>query len=368
MKSCSARWLLLSALLVVSTAAAAQENVLLHPDKFYRKFFPHLRIRRPQLDTAYIKTYPNALSVGMHVLSPSVRLNLSPRASEVPAASNLRTSMADILGFSASYRFVAAGFAFLLKSGLQKYDTYAPSAYRTATIKFLGSAYSFQFKYIRIKGFTDIGDFNRGADGSYRLRPDMLSKEFQFEGIYNVNWKRYSYAAPITFAQRQVRSQVGLLLKAGAFYNQLSGDSALITRKQQPYYDPSFANVTTLRRVMVEAGPGVGGNLVFRRRFFVSFVVFSSVNLYFYKYLETSNQKTSGRQAFVFRPEGKASIGYQSRRIYGGLRFEYDWSNAALQSIALSTSNRYIGLDFGYRFTAPNVMKKFYRKTMPPGM
>ncbi|SHG41944.1 protein of unknown function [Chryseolinea serpens] len=368
MKSCSAPWVLLSLLLAVPTAAAAQENVLLHPDKFYRKFFPHLRIRRPLLDTAYIKTYPNALSVGVHVLSPGVRLNLSPRTSEVPAASNFRTSMGDILGFSAGYRFVAAGFAFLLKSGLQKNDAYTPSAYRTATIKFLGSAYSFQFKYIRIKGFTDIGSINRSLDGSYRLRPDLMSKEFQFEGIYNANWKRYSYAAPITFAQRQVRSQVGLLLKAGAFYNQLSGDSAIITRTQQPYYDPAFANITTLRRVMVEAGPGVGGNLVFRRSFFVSFVVFSSVNLYVYKYLETPQQKTSARQAFVFRPEGRASIGYQSQRMYGGLRFEYDWSRAALQSITLSTANRYIGLDFGYRFTAPRAMKKFYRKTMPPGM
>lgn len=368
MKSSRARQVLLSILLVVSTAAAAQENVLLHPDKFYRKFFPHWRIKRAPLDTAYIKIYPNALSVGMHVLSPGVRLNLSPRASEVPASSNLRTSMGDILGFSASYRYVAAGFAFLLKSGLQQNDAYTPSAYRTATLKFLGSAYSFQFKYIRIKGFTDIGAINRSVDGSYRLRPDVLSKEFQFEGIYNFNWKRYSYAAPITFAQRQVRSQVGFLFKAGAFYNQLSGDSALITRTQQPYHDPAFANITTLRRVMVEAGPGVGGNLVFRRRFFVSFVVFSSLNLYVYKYLENPQQKASARQAFVFHPDGTASIGYQSRRMYGSLRFEYDWSSATLQFITLSTVNRYIGFDLGYRFTAPRAMRKFYRKTMPPGM
>ena len=367
MKSPRARQALLSILLLVSAGAAAQENVLLHPDKFYKKYFPHLRIKRPQLDTAYIKTYPNALSVGMHVLSPGVRLNLSPRSSEA-AASNFRTSLGDILGFSASYRYVAAGFAFLLKSGLQKNDAYTPSAYRTATIKFLGSAYSFQFKYLRIKGFTDIGAFNRSVDGSYRLRPDVLSKEFQFEGIYNFNWKQYSYAAPITFAQRQVRSRVGLLLKAGAFYNQLSGDSALITRTQQPYYDPAFANVTALRRVMVEAGPGVGGNLVLRRRFFLSFVVFSSVNLYFYKYLEDPQQKTRAHEAFVFRPEGRVSIGYQSQRMYGGVRFEYDWSHAPLQFITLSTANRFIGFDVGYRFTAPRAMRKFYRKTMPPGM
>jgi hypothetical protein len=368
MKLCRVRRVLLAILLLVPTTAAAQENVLLHPDKFYKKFFPHLHIKRAPLDTSYIKTYPNALSVGVHVLSPSVRLNLSPRASEVPAASNFRTSLGDIVGLSASYRFVAAGFAFLLKSGLQKNDAYTPSAYRTATIKFLGSAYSFQFKYIRIKGFTDVGAINRGIDGAYRFRPDLLSKEFQFEGMYNFNWEKYSYAAPITFSQRQVRTQVGLLLKAGAFYNQLSGDSALITRTQQPYYDATFAHVTTLRRVMVEAGPGVGGNIIFRRRFFVSFVVFSSVNLYVYKYLETTQQKASARQAFVFHPEGRASIGYQSRRLYGGLRYEYDWSNAALQSIMLATASRYIGFDFGYRFTAPAAMKKFYRKTMPPGM
>ncbi|MBL0743196.1 DUF4421 family protein [Chryseolinea lacunae] len=351
------------------SAARAQENVLLHPDKFYKKFFPRLRIKPAPLDTAYIKTYPNYLSVGTHILSPGIRFNLGPRGpGSAAATSHFRTNIADVMGFSASYRFVAAGFAFLLKSGLQKNDAYAPSAYRTATIKFSGSAYSFQFKYIRIKGLTDVSDINRNPAGPYRLRPDLLNKEFQLEALYNVNWKKYSYTAPITFSQRQVRSQAGVLFKAGAYYNQLSGDSALISREQQRHFDPAFANITTLRRVTFKVAPGVGGTFVFNRRFFASLVVFPSVNLYLYKYIDQSQQKTASREALVFNPEGKASIGYQSRRFYGGVRYEYEWSSAALQYIGLSTVSRYIGFELGYRFSAPRVVKKVYRKTMPPGM
>lgn len=367
MKFFSALWIFFI-IHFIPVAAMAQENVLLHPDKFYRKFFPHLRIKPAPLDTAYIKTYPNYLSVGTHILSPGIRFNLSPRGGPGNATSNFRTNIADVMGLSASYRFVAAGFAFLLKSGLQKNDAYAPSAYRTATIKFSGSAYSFQFKYIRIKGLTDVSDINRNPAGPYRLRPDLTSKEYQLEVLYNVNWKKYSYTAPITFSQRQVRTQAGVLFKAGVYYNQLSGDSALITHEQQRYFDPAFANISTLRRVTFEVAPGVGGTFVFKKRFFASLVVFPSVDLYLYKYLDPAHQKTSTRGAFVFNPEGKASIGYQSRRFYGGVRYEYEWSSAALQYIGLSTVNRYIGFELGYRFSAPRIVKKVYRKTMPPGM
>jgi hypothetical protein len=195
----------------------------------------------------------------------------------------------------------------------------------------------------------------------------MVSKEFQFEGIYNFGWKKYSYLAPITFSQRQVKSRAGILLKAGVYYDQMSDDSTLITRQQQPYFD-GLSNVKVIRTLSIKLAPGVGGNLVFLRTVYLSVAVFASPDLYFYRYLNNLNEMTTQRSAFVYTLEGKTSLGYQSRRVYAGLRFEVENRKASLHSIKMNTFYSYIGIELGYRFIAPHIIKKVYKDTMPPGM
>jgi hypothetical protein len=346
----------------------AQENVFLHPKKFYKKFFPGLKVKRNPPDSLYVKSYPNYLSVGVHVLLPAVDLNVSSRSNRTLSSehtSKLRTTQADIVGLSVSYRFVTAGFAFLVKPAMQ--NNYAPSRYRTATIKYNSAAYSLQFKYIRWRGFTDINTANSISLNEYVKRPNMISKEFQFEGIYNFGWKKYSYLAPITFSQRQVKSHAGILLKAGVYYNQLSDDSILITHQQQPYFD-GLDNVKAIRTLSIKLAPGVGGNLVFLRTIYLSVAVFASTDLYFYSYLKNVDETTTKRRAIVYVLDGKASLGYQSKRVYGGLRFEVENRRASLHSIKMNTLYSYIGIELGYRFVAPHIVKKVYKDTMPPGM
>ena len=211
-----------------------RENVFLHPRKFYKKYFPHLKIKSDPPDSAYIRIYPDYLSVSAYVLSPKIGMDIGPGNTHANGALKLRTSIGDILGFSANYRFVGAGFAFLLNSGAPSQDNYAKSRYRTATIKYNSRSTSLQFKYLRFKGLTDIGR-PPGMDPSngYIKRPDIVNKEFQFEWLYNPRWKKYSYIAPLTFSQRQIKSSTGFLLQTGVYYSQLSSDSTLVDREQR---------------------------------------------------------------------------------------------------------------------------------------
>jgi hypothetical protein len=349
-----------------------KDFILFHPHRFYKKFMPGLKIKRNPPDTLYIRTYPNYLSVGTHVLSPAIAVNLQPRKSAshgVDASSKFRTNVSDIMGFNASYRFVSFGFAFLLRSGMNMHTDYAPSRYRTATIKFSGAASTFQFKYIRMQGFTDINQpDHRDPAPSYRQRPDMLSKEYQFEILRNFHWKKYSYIAPLTFAQRQIKSHAGFLLKAGVYYDQLSGDSTLINKRQMASYD-GLDNIKVLRSLSVRLAPGVGTNLVLRRRVYLSLVGFTSYDLYLYKYLaDTDESGVEGKQTFAWVLDGKASLGYHTRRLYAGVRFQAEHRIGTQYNLNFSKTYMYTGIELGYRFDAPKFVKKFYKKTMPPGM
>lgn len=347
---------------------AQRENVFLHPKKFYRKYFPTLKIKRDPPDSLYIKSYPNYLSVGMRVLSPSIRLDIAPRGSGM-GRSVLRTNIPDIVGFSASYRFVSAGFAFLLNSGVQMHDNYARSRFRTATIKYNGGAHSLEFKYLRFKGLTEVNPMNRLSLSIPLIkRPDVVNKEFQFEGLYNVSWRKYSYIAPFTFSQRQVKSRAGFLLKPGVYYTELSSDTTLVNMLQAESYDNDFRRVKVIRTLSIRLAPGMGGNLIFLKRYYFSLIAFPSYDLYLYKLLRNNDDKVKGKHAFAFVFDGKASIGYQSRRFFGGIRYEVEYRNAALKTIQYNALYNYLGLELGYRFNAPRAVKKFYKETMPPGM
>ena len=345
-----------------------RENVFLHPKKFYKKYFPHLKIKSDPPDSTYIRIYPNYLSVSAYVLSPRIGIDIGPGKTDTNGALKLRTNIGDILGFSAAYRFVGAGFAFLLNSGAPSQDGYAKSSYRTATIKYNSRAHSLQFKYLRFKGLTDIAR-PPGIDPTvgYLKRPDLVNKEFQFEGLYNPRWKKYSYIAPLTFSQRQIKSSTGFLLQAGVYYSHLSSDSTLVDPAKARYYG-DFKNVKVIKTLSIRLAPGLGSNFVFFKRYYLSIVAFPSYDIYFYKYLHDSDERAKGRQTFSFVMEGKASLGYHSERIYGGLRIEAEKRNTSLQEINMNAMYTYLGVEFGYRFNTPRIVKKVYRATMPPGM
>ena len=292
-----------------------------------------------------------------------------PRNNELQGKVAFRTNVADIVGAVINYRYVSAGFAFLLNSGMQLNSEYAKSKYRTATIKYNSRGYTFQFKYIRIKGMTDVNvpsDFYQSQ--GYIKRPDIVTKEFQFENTFNPAWRKYSFSAPFTFSERQVKSYGGFLFKTGIYYSQMSGDSSLIDHTKLEYYSNDMSMVNVIRSLSIRLAPGAGGNLIIRDRYYASMSVFPSFDIYFYKYLDNTDGQSGGNQTLAFAFEGNASVGYQSRRMYAGVRCELENSSVLMLGIQSRKLNTSIGVEVGYRFNAPRFVRKVYRDTMPPGM
>jgi hypothetical protein len=90
--------------------------------------------------------------------------------------------------------------------------------------------------------------------------------------------------------------------------------------------------------------------------------------LYFYKFINGEGEKANTATTFVFTTDIKANMGYQTKRFYAGLKYEVERRDAFLRVLNSKIRYSYIGLEFGYRFRAPRVVKKIYKETMPPGM
>ncbi|ABG59337.1 hypothetical protein CHU_2074 [Cytophaga hutchinsonii ATCC 33406] len=367
------RWLTAAVFLLFFVVAVhaqetkKKENVFLHPDKFYAKYFPNIKITYNPSDSTYIKTYPkNYMTVALHVLSPTIYANLEPSGAP-QASSDLRTNVKTITGLSFSYRHVTAGFALSLLPPLGDPPGYGSSRYRTATIKYKSPIYILTFRFMKIKGMTDINAFNSLDLAQQTVyRPDIIIKEYEFEGIYNFNWKKYSYLSTIDYTESQIKSHLGFMVKAGVYSQQFYGDSNLLSVPQRPYFE-SFDNITRMNGFNIKLSPGAGGNLVIKKHFYMACAIFSPLNLYVNR-LFTTEGIAHKETSFQWVLDGSASIGYQSKRFYAALRYEIDGRTAALTTFRYTSVYSYIGLDVGYRFKAPTFVKKFYKDTMPPGM
>ena len=344
-----------------------KENVFLHPDKFYAKYLPNIKITYKPSDSTYIKTYPkNYMTIALHMLSPTIYANLSPGGAS-QAASDYRTNVKTITGFSFSYRHVTAGFALSLLPPLGDPPGYGDTRYRTATIKYKSPIYILTFRFMKIKGMTDANAFNSLDPMQQTVyRSDIIIKEYEFEGIYNFNWKKYSYLSTIDYTEGQIKSHLGFMVKAGVYSQQFYSDSNLLSMPQRPYFR-SFDDITRMNGFNIKLSPGAGGNLVIKKHFYMSFAVFSPVNLYINR-LFTTEGIAHKETNFQLVLDGSVSMGYQTKRFYAALRYEIDGRTAVMNTFQYTSVYRYIGLDIGYRFQAPGVVKKFYKDTMPPGM
>ncbi|WP_018345175.1 DUF4421 domain-containing protein [Cytophaga aurantiaca] len=349
-------------------AQKKKENVFLHPDKFYEKYFPHLKIKYNPSDSTYIKVYPkNYATVATHVFSPTVHINIEPKGA-LQASSQFRTNIKTITGFSFSYRHITAGFAMSLLPPVGDPPGYVSTKYRTATIKYKSPIYILTFKFMKVQGMTDINSFNSlDPLQSTVPRPDITIKEYMFEGIYNFNWKKYSYLSTVDHTEGQIKSHLGFMVKAGIYSQRFYGDTNLLSVPQRPYFE-GYDNITKVVGYNIKLSPGIGGNLVIKKHFYATISIFSPLNLYINRLYSENDERVHKETSLQWVLDGSASIGYQSNRFFAAVRFDLDGRTAALNTVRYTSAYNYIGFDIGYRFVAPRVVKKVYDQTMPPGL
>lgn len=323
--------------------------------------------KRFQPDRKYIESYPSYLSIGVFTIAPTINLKLNSElkeSSDKKVNSDFKANISNILGFTVGYRGINVAVGFKVGSKDQKNEEYAKSKYNNITVRLRHPVYYLLLRYSSVKGFTDLNSANHNPEDTlskYLRRGDISSTDYQFEGIYNFSWRKYSYTAPLTFLQRQIKSHVGILLKSGLSYNELSADSAIVSVRQRPYYE-QFSDVRKLSGLSIKAAIGFGGNLVFFKRMYLSAAVFIAYDLYLYKYTRFSDGSSKNGQSFVVVFDGRASLGYQSERFYIGLRYEGDSRGAKIDHVSLTTQYSYIGFEVGYRFKAPKFLKKGFDK------
>ncbi|MFN8415915.1 MAG: DUF4421 family protein [Cytophagaceae bacterium] len=321
---------------------------------------------KPPVDSNFIHSYREYLTIGIFTASPINTMYFSPRRGDSldKYTTTLTANISNSIGFTAAFRsiYVAVGFRTPLdpESKESKGNTISNSlGIRFNNPKFLISA-----DYRKIKGYFNELEYHKTPDDKtiYAINGGLEQKLYSIRGIYNFNWKKYSLLAPLNYTQRQIKSKVGLLFNAGIFRNSIQSDTTLSQSSSHAQYI-TFENAYKLNYTSIKLGPGAGFNIVAIKRFYLSFMMFLSIDNVFYSIYSNDNLLEKKYTMSMYF-DGRASLGYQSKRFYLAFKYIGDRIVFFTNDMKYENSLGIVTLDFGYRFNAPGFIKKGYDATL----
>lgn len=316
-----------------------------------------------KFDTNYIHSYPNYLSIAIFNNLPSINFKIGNAKKEQSKLTSYKSNITNVVGFDLDYQGISLMVGFKAKNNIQNVNTKGKSDFNLFGIKMYRHRYFANVSYMYAKSFYDDNSYLK-FDGSspehpFIVRPDLTYKKLNIYVMYNINHKKYSYLAPLSYTERQLRSKGGWLVAGGLYYYQLKDTGALgnLPPKTIEKFEVDTTN-KQLNTYFMKAGFGRGLNLIISKRIFLNVQTLVSGNLAF---LKTNDDKNKNYYVSpnVFL-ELSAGLGYNSRRFFAGLRIAGDRNVFRRSAIKYINTTSYAQLNIGYRFNSPKWLDKGY--------
>lgn len=317
---------------------------------------------KKRVDTNFVKSYKDFFTVGLFISAPSNIVTITPKDSTIKP-NTYKTNLASIIGFTAGYKsiYVAVGVRTPLEAS--SYSKFGKTRFKSFSIGTQNTRFFLRFDFKRTTGFYNsdsISYIPSNNTSEYLKRSDVNTKQILLSGLYNFSWKKYSYLSSFTFSEHQLKTRVGLIIKSSVSWNQLNSDSSLINLNNTPSVKDG---IQKLHYTSFIVGPGLGLNLVIAKRVYLSMMLFLSYNFVNYKFIDNNKNVLLHNTSFTAFFEERLAIGYHTKRFYAGIKFIADQIQVQTQDYRVGNTYGSLTLDVGYRFNAPGILKKTYKKT-----
>lgn len=319
----------------------------------------------PKPDTLFIQSYREYLTIGIFSATPLNSFTFAPinQIDSTQYHTTLQANISNALGFTVAFRSIYVGFGFRTPLDPESATSKGKTSFGGIGIRFNNPRFMIAVDWRRMKSFYNesISTLNEKNERIYDIERNLQQKYFSISGIYNFNWKKFSLLGPLNYTQRQIKSKVGFLLKAGISDNNTFSDSLLVSSTLIAQY-PLFDDAHRLDYLSIKAGPGIGINIVVFKRVYVSVLAFLSVdNIHYRTYNESQLvERSATLSAYT---EGRASLGYQSKRFYAAFKYIGDRTVFKTNDMRYENNLGVFTIDFGYRFGAPKWLQKGYQST-----
>jgi hypothetical protein len=298
----------------------------------------------PMSDMVTLKLSHSSDVEKISVITPGIDIRLSPN-----------TSSATRLGFS--YRFISFGIRFAPRFLNGNVDDALKGKTRSGglNVGFNFRHWLQELSYTRTKGYylenTPELDPDWTADSPYIQFPGLSFTQYEGSTAYNFN-PDFSVNAIVTQSERQLKS-------AGSFIPVFYYRYYINDHKTPPEPGGFNQKGTNLELLL---GAGYHYNFVLKEKFYFALgltpaagYIFNKVTNRYATYSESARHKN-----FIFRIDGRAGLGYNSKRFFTGIymRLMESAYREEKSSVIIENDKTVFHAVIGFRLNAPSWVKK----------
>ncbi|TNE81094.1 MAG: DUF4421 domain-containing protein [Bacteroidetes bacterium] len=319
------------------------------------------------VDSAYIKRFPDVITVSPYVSSSAESIQLSPGASSQGLGTrqaNYRPNLKGGYGIGFSYRIfdLALGWSQSLDSISQA--VYGETNHSSFGLRMWATRKTMlEFSYKWTAGYSNLSGFGyedtvRPADKPFPHRPDIRVRYIKLRGLYQFNPDKFSYRSAFAFSERQLKSKLGYFLSADVFFHRMKADSSIVPGAIWVDYQP-YNMVHQMRIGGFGIAPGIGGTWT-GGKWFLSGVLCLGADIQHFNYKLENTGSHLKELRLSPKVDFRYAWGYNSDRWFFGFQ---GWSDINVFNskglIITSLFNRTL-FSLGFRFNTPRVVDRVY--------
>ena len=274
---------------------------------------------------------------------------------------NYNANITPVFGAGIKIKGITIQSAFWKPFQEQDLANKGPSDYRDIQIYLNGRKVLHDISFQYFKGYYlsntySLFDTWNSSPANYR-RPDLRVYAFNFNTLYNILNKTFSFKAAFAESERQIKSAGSPLCAFGVSYTRMRGDSLIVPS----ILSDDFAMINAFRTsssYSLHTGVGYAYTFVFLKSCFFTLAAVPQANFQLVSFNHGLGQiDTKGRIDLL--GQARASLGINAKRFYFGLSMIYNLiPNGKLGNIEYNYKYGILRASIIHRFAFKNKGKK----------
>ncbi|MFN5555337.1 MAG: DUF4421 family protein [Chryseotalea sp.] len=223
-------------------------------------------------------------------------------------------------------------------------------------INALGKFWGFDLYHQRYKGFYLEDSFDPVAKTDpFPQRPDIVTRNFGFSGIYTLNRDKFSLRSSFNFAEQQLYSR-GSWFITGTLNNfKIEGDSVLLSIKDREQFS-EFAGFDRLRYTTFGLAPGYSHNFIYKNFFLNLTLGIGPAHNW------TTIRSITGKERNSVSINSisvlRIGVGYNADNFFAGVGYVNQSRNLKIEDFRFTNTTAMFKLLIGWRFKEFGILKK----------
>lgn len=315
-------------------------------------------------DTNYVKSYSKTFTLGMPIVSKSLRINLQEKTSGnyldyFPTATYssgifINTSL---VGF-----YVMPGFMSIREGSKRK----GSSNYNDYQFNIYAKRFFFDISFQVYKGFYLNNSYDYDPyknQENYYQRSDLSALSGGFNIYYVFNNKKFSYRAPFSFTQSQIKSAGSFII--GTYFSDFSftADSSVVDDRIQ-YLFPAFPSLKSGNSFSAGISLGYAYTFVLKKKWYITTTAIPGFGVNYNSVEREDSSVVSGGNNNSLKFKFTFGFGYTSSKWFYGCMFTSD-SYSSLSTLSPYEINYRLNrlrLFVGRRFNAKKLERRVIKR------